>query len=111
VGERRRLAAAARHHRAFSYGDPVSNARRSADALRRLLEAKVPLDGASDHGVSEALYVRDPDGNGVELYWDRDGAEWPRTAHGALAMDTRPADLDGLLSEPEQDQRASHHDL
>ncbi len=72
-----------------------------ADGLRRLREAKVPLDGASDHGVSEALYLRDPDGNGVELYWDRDEAEWPRAADGELAMVTRPLDLDNLLSEPE----------
>ncbi|MCB1503381.1 MAG: VOC family protein [Hyphomicrobiaceae bacterium] len=68
-----------------------------ADALRRLIEAKVPLDGASDHGVSQALYLRDPDGNGVELYWDRDEADWPRTPEGELAMDTRPLDLDDLL--------------
>ena len=68
-----------------------------ADALLRLIDAKVPLDGASDHGVSEALYLRDPDGNGVELYWDRDEADWPRTATGELAMDTRPLDLDDLL--------------
>lgn len=68
-----------------------------ADALRRLIEAKVPLDGASDHGVSQALYLRDPDGNGVELYWDRDEADWPRTPEGELAMDTRPLNLDDLL--------------
>lgn len=75
-----------------------------ADALKRLFEAKVPLEGASDHGVSEALYLRDPDGNGVELYWDRAEPDWPRTAKGELAMYTRPLDLDNLLSEPEQDQ-------
>lgn len=68
-----------------------------ADALQRLIDAKVPLDGASDHGVSQALYLRDPDGNGVELYWDRDEADWPRNAAGELAMDTRPLDLDDLL--------------
>lgn len=72
-----------------------------ADALRRLVEAEVPLDGASDHGVSEALYLRDPDGNGVELYWDRDEADWPRTDNGELAMDTQPLDLDDLLTERE----------
>jgi catechol 2,3-dioxygenase len=71
-----------------------------ADALRRLVAAGVPLDGASDHGVSEALYLRDPDQNGVELYRDRPEAEWPRTADGALAMHTRRLDLDGLLAEP-----------
>jgi catechol 2,3-dioxygenase len=71
-----------------------------ADALRRLVAAGVPLDGASDHGVSEALYLRDPDQNGVELYRDRPEADWPRTADGALAMHTRRLDLDGLLAEP-----------
>ncbi|RAI43634.1 VOC family protein [Rhodoplanes roseus] len=71
-----------------------------ADALRRLIAAGIPLDGASDHGVSEALYLRDPDGNGVELYRDRDEADWPRTADGRLAMVTRPLDLDDLLAEP-----------
>jgi len=71
-----------------------------ADAMRRLMAAHTPLDGASDHGVSEALYLRDPDGNGVELYWDRPEDEWPRTADGALAMTTRPLNLDLLLQEP-----------
>jgi catechol 2,3-dioxygenase len=70
-----------------------------ADALRRLIAANVPLDGASDHGVSEALYLRDPDNNGVELYWDRPRDEWPRDAKGGLAMHTRPLDLDSLLAE------------
>jgi catechol 2,3-dioxygenase len=70
-----------------------------ADALRRLTEAGWPLDGASDHGVSEALYLRDPDSNGVELYWDRPESEWPRDAEGNLAMFTRPLDLRGLLAE------------
>jgi catechol 2,3-dioxygenase len=69
-----------------------------ADALRRLIQAGIPLDGASDHGVSDALYLRDPDGNGVELYWDRPEAEWPRTPDGALAMVTRRLDLDALLA-------------
>ena len=68
-----------------------------ADALRRLMEAGIPLDGASDHGVSEALYLSDPDGNGVELYWDRPEPMWPRTADGGLAMHTRPLDLRDLL--------------
>jgi catechol 2,3-dioxygenase len=68
------------------------------DALRRLIDAGVPLDGASDHGVSEALYLRDPDGNGVELYWDRPQDEWPRTKDGGLEMVTRPLDLRGLLA-------------
>jgi catechol 2,3-dioxygenase len=70
-----------------------------ADALRRLRGAGVPVDGASDHGVSEALYLRDPDGNGVELAWDRPASEWPRDADGSIAMHTRPLDLDSLLRE------------
>jgi catechol 2,3-dioxygenase len=70
-----------------------------AEALRRVLQADIRLDGAADHGVSEALYLRDPDENGVELYWDRPAAEWPRTADGRLAMFTRPLDLHGLLAE------------
>jgi catechol 2,3-dioxygenase len=69
-----------------------------AGALRRLLAANVALDGASDHGVSEALYLRDPDENGVELYWDRPQDQWPRAADGSLAMHTRPLDLRGLLA-------------
>jgi catechol 2,3-dioxygenase len=68
------------------------------DALRRLIEAQIPLDGAADHGVSEALYLRDPDGNGVELYWDRPQEAWPRDAKGGLAMYTRPLDLQRLLN-------------
>jgi catechol 2,3-dioxygenase len=71
-----------------------------ADALRRLIAAGVPLDGASDHGVSEALYLRDPDDNGVELYWDRPEEAWPRDADGRLAMFTRRLDVEGLLAEP-----------
>jgi catechol 2,3-dioxygenase len=70
-----------------------------ADALRRLIAAGIQLDGASDHGVSEALYLRDPDGNGVELYWDRPQEEWPRTPDGGLAMVTERLDLEGLLAE------------
>jgi len=68
-----------------------------AAALRRVLEAGIPLDGASDHGVSEALYLRDPDNNGVELYWDRPREQWPRGADGGLAMFTHPLDLEELL--------------
>jgi catechol 2,3-dioxygenase len=71
-----------------------------ADALRRLLDANIPLDGASDHGVSEALYLRDPDQNGVELYWDRPRNVWPQTDDGRLAMFTRPLDFRRLLAEP-----------
>lgn len=69
-----------------------------ADALRRLNEANIPLDGAADHGVSEALYLRDPDQNGIELYWDRPESAWPRQPDGTLAMFTHPLDLDTLLS-------------
>jgi catechol 2,3-dioxygenase len=72
-----------------------------ADALQRLMAANIPLDGASDHGVSEALYLRDPDENGVELYWDRPETEWPRTPDGQLAMHTRPLNLGDLLSAAE----------
>jgi len=68
-----------------------------ADALRRLIAAGIPLDGASDHGVSEALYLRDPDDNGLELYRDRPRDEWPRTADGAINMITRPLDIEDLL--------------
>ena len=70
-----------------------------ADALRRLIAAGIPLDGASDHGVSEALYLRDPDDNGLELYRDRPAAEWPRASDGSLAMFTRRLDLESLLRE------------
>jgi catechol 2,3-dioxygenase len=72
-----------------------------ADALRRVLQARIPLDGASDHGVSEALYLRDPDDNGVELYWDRPEESWPRNEDGTLAMYTRPLDLRNLLTQIE----------
>jgi catechol 2,3-dioxygenase len=68
------------------------------DALRRLIKAGIQLDGASDHGVSEALYLQDPDGNGVELYWDRPPETWPRTPDGGLAMVTGPLDLRDLLA-------------
>ncbi|MEZ5852325.1 MAG: VOC family protein [Hyphomicrobiaceae bacterium] len=70
-----------------------------AGALKRLNEAGIELTGASDHGVSEALYLDDPDGNGLELYWDRAEADWPRNADGTLAMSTRRLDLAALLAE------------
>jgi catechol 2,3-dioxygenase len=73
-----------------------------ADALRRLQEADIALDGASDHGVSEALYLRDPDQNGVELYWDRPQADWPRASDGTLEMFTRQLDIHALLDEAEK---------
>lgn len=83
------------YHVAFLY--PTRGA--LAEAVRRVLAAGIRLDGASDHGVSEAVYLRDPDQNGVELYWDRCEAEWPRTADGALAMYSRRLDLHDLLKE------------
>ena len=70
-----------------------------AGAVRRLLAAGISIDGASDHGVSEALYLRDRDDNGVELYWDRPREAWPRNPEGGLAMYTKPLDLEGLLAE------------
>jgi catechol 2,3-dioxygenase len=70
-----------------------------SDALRRLQRAAIPLDGASDHGVSEALYLRDPDGNGIELSWDRPKELWPRGSSGDLAMVTRPLNLKDLLAQ------------
>jgi catechol 2,3-dioxygenase len=69
-----------------------------ADALRRVVQAGIPLEGAADHGVSEALYLRDPDGNGVELYWDRPEAEWPRGADGSLQMYSRALDVQALVN-------------
>jgi len=70
-----------------------------ADALRRVIGAGIELEGASDHGVSEALYLRDPDGNGVELYWDRPQEQWPRTVDGSLEMFTHRLELEALLKE------------
>ena len=83
------------YHVAILYPDRAA----LADALRRVQAAGIKLDGASDHGVSEALYLRDFDGNGVELYRDRPKEEWPRTAEGALKMITKRLDLDALLAE------------
>ena len=70
-----------------------------AGALRQLVAADYPLTGAADHGVSEAIYLDDPDGNGVELYWDRPRTEWPTSANGEVQMYTRALDLDALLAE------------
>jgi catechol 2,3-dioxygenase len=75
-----------------------------ADALRRLIDAGIRLEGASDHGVSEALYLSDPDKNGIELSWDRPKAEWPLTKGGHLQMDTRPLDTRELLGELTSDR-------
>lgn len=82
-------------HAAIRYPSRAALAR----ALQRLIDRGVRLDGASDHGVSEALYLHDPDGNGLELYWDRPKEDWPHDADGNLAMSTDPLDLDGLLAE------------
>lgn len=76
-----------------------------ADALRRVLRAELPLEGAADHGVSEAIYLRDPDGNGVELYWDKPRDQWPRTPDGAVNMYTRALDLNDLLAEADRPVR------
>ena len=83
------------YHAAFLYPDRPA----LADAVRRVLAAGHPLTGASDHGVSEAVYLDDPDGNGVELYRDRSPADWPRHPDGGLRMSTAPLDLEALLAE------------
>ncbi len=83
------------YHTAILYPDRAT----LADALHRVLAAGIKIDGAADHGVSEAIYLRDPDHNGVELYRDRPAAEWPRNANGELAMFTHPLDLTALLAE------------
>lgn len=83
------------YHFAILFPDRAS----LAGAVRRVIEHGIPLEGASDHGVSEAIYLRDPDGNGVELYRDRPEAEWPRAHDGSLVMYTRPLDLENLLGE------------
>lgn len=83
------------YHTAFLYETRAD----LADALRRVLSADLQLTGAADHGVSEALYLDDPDGNGVELYWDRAEADWPRDANGSLEMVNSRIDLEDLLKE------------
>ena len=82
------------YHVAFVY----PTRRHLAQALRSVTEAGIAIDGAADHGVSEAIYLRDPDGNGVELYWDRPESEWPREVDGSLSMYTRRLDLGALMS-------------
>jgi catechol 2,3-dioxygenase len=82
-------------HTAIRYPDR----RALAEAVRRVIEAGVAIDGASDHGVSEAVYLRDPDSNGIELYRDRPEEEWPRNEDGTIAMSTKPLDVPGLLAE------------
>jgi catechol 2,3-dioxygenase len=91
------------YHAAIRYPDRAA----LADALRRLVDARVPLDGASDHGVSEALYLRDPDGNGLELYRDRPKDQWPRAADGSIQMTTERLDVDALLEEGRRPRPAS----
>lgn len=81
------------YHVAIRYPDRAA----LGEAYGRLVEAGIALDGAADHGVSEALYLRDPDGNGLELYWDRPREQWPRNPDGTLAMYTRPLDIDRIL--------------
>ena len=83
------------YHVAIRYPDRAT----LGDALRRLVENRVPIDGATDHGVSEAIYLRDPDGNGIELYRDRPREEWPRTNGERVAMFNAPLDLEALLAE------------
>jgi catechol 2,3-dioxygenase len=90
------------YHVAIRYPDRAA----LADALRRLVDARVPLDGASDHGVSEALYLRDPDGNGIELYWDRPRDLWPHNPDGSVQMYTHRLDVDALLEEARQPKSA-----
>ena len=83
------------YHFAILYPDRAA----LATALKRLVDHNWPIDGASDHGVSEAIYLRDPDGNGIEIYRDRVREEWPRKPDGSLAMTLAPLDLEGLLAE------------
>jgi catechol 2,3-dioxygenase len=91
------------YHFAIRYPDRAA----LGEALRRLDASRVPLEGASDHGVSEALYLRDPDGNGLELYWDRPRDQWPRDADGSLRMVTEQLDLAGLRAETADTSEAS----
>lgn len=91
------------YHVAIRYPDRAA----LAVALKRLVDARVPLEGASDHGVSEALYLRDPDGNGIELYHDRPRDAWPRAADGSIQMTTAPLDVDALLEEARRPQAAA----
>jgi catechol 2,3-dioxygenase len=91
------------YHVAIRYPDRAA----LGEALRRLIDARVPLEGASDHGVSEALYLRDPDGNGLELYWDRPREQWPHTSDGTLQMTTDRLDVAALLAEAQQRAQAT----
>lgn len=93
------LSAGGYHHHIAYFAIRYPTRAALANALRRLMDAGIAIEGASDHGVSEALYLRDPDKNGIELSWDRPKAEWPLTKDGHLEMDTRPLDTGGLLRE------------
>jgi catechol 2,3-dioxygenase len=86
------------YHVAIRYPDRAT----LGDALRRLVEHRIPISGATDHGVSEAIYLSDPDGNGIELYRDRPAEQWPRARDGELAMVSEPLDLEALLAEAQQ---------
>jgi catechol 2,3-dioxygenase len=91
------------YHAAIRYPDRAA----LGQALRRLVDAGYPLEGASDHGVSEALYLRDPDGNGLELYWDRPKDRWPRGRDGSIQMASDPLDVDALLEEARRPEAAA----
>jgi len=91
------------YHAAIRYPDRAA----LGQALRRLVDARYPIEGASDHGVSEALYLRDPDGNGLELYWDRPKDRWPRGGDGSIQMTTDALDVDALLEEARRPQPAA----
>ena len=87
------------YHVAIRYPTRAALAR----ALRALVERRYPIDGGSDHAVSEAIYLHDPDGNGIELYWDRPRDEWPVNADGSYAMVTEPLDVRGLAAAADED--------
>jgi catechol 2,3-dioxygenase len=91
------------YHAAIRYPDRAA----LAAALRRLVDARYPLDGAADHGVSEALYLHDPDGNGIELYWDRPRETWAHAADGTVQMKTEPLDVDAMLEEARRPKPAA----
>lgn len=102
-----RIAPTRRRDRPLPFGASLPDANAIGDALCRLIKAEIPLDGASDHRVSEVLYLRDPDGNGVELYWDWPQEQVPRTPDGGLAMFTHALDLEALPTEgPDRAPRA-----
>jgi catechol 2,3-dioxygenase len=84
---------------AFSHGHPLPTRKDLATILKRLMDADYPLTGLSDHGVSEAIYLNDPDGNGVELYWDRPKEDWPRDEKGELHMFTEALNVKSLMAE------------